>query len=166
MSGLIDYTTWVYIVIAFISTYGLGLFGWWWWKMGKATEIYIYITVMFLGIGISSAIGIYSRIIYALNNPYYDYFIKSFWWSVGPLVVLSSLVAINIRMTRRVYLSYKYNDGTFNERRVFIRCSYCGRPVEGCKHCLKEQHKQKQREDLQMQLLEKKKGGKTNGSSD
>lgn len=137
----LDWTAWVYIIIAFVSTYGFVLFSWWWWRMGRATEIYVYLTIMFLGIGISAGIGAYSRVWHVLSEPYYHQFIKSFWWASGPLVVLSVLIAINVRMTRRVYLSFKYKSFAKHDRRIFIRCSYCGRPVEGCKHCLKEQHK-------------------------
>lgn len=48
MSDLLwcDPCFWIYLAIVVVSLYGLGLFIWWWYKIGHASEVYIYFTVL------------------------------------------------------------------------------------------------------------------------
>jgi hypothetical protein len=115
---IVEFTNIIYAIIMILSGYGFGLFAWWWRVMGKASEIYIYITLLFLGIFVSAGAGIYSRIIHCVDNDYYHEFIFSYWWALGPCVVLAVLLAINIRMTRRVL---RWRKGLIKRK-----CPHCG----------------------------------------
>jgi hypothetical protein len=131
----IDWATFVYIVKAIVSIYGFGMFVWWWRRIGRASEIYIYMTIIFLGIAIASGFIIYARVVYGFESESYIYFVKSVWWSIGPLIILIALLAIDIRMTRRIYLAWQYRTGRKPDRRKNSRCAYCGKPYVGCKYC-------------------------------
>lgn len=132
-----DMTTLIYVLKTVVSTYGFGMFVWWWRRIGRASEIYIYMTIIFLGIAIASGIIVFARVYFGFGeNSYYIYFVNSVWWSLGPLIILVALVAIDVRMTRRIYLAWVYGTGRRPDRRQNSRCPHCGKPYSGCKYCL------------------------------
>ena len=123
-----DIPTIIYAFCCLVSAYGFGLFAWWWKRIGSATEVYAYVTFLFLGILITAAIGIYSRYLHVVNERHYDTFVDSVWWGLGPMLVLAVLCAIVIRMTRRIYILRR---GTIEEVSRELRlmiCPHCGKP--------------------------------------
>lgn len=122
----LDIPTIVYFLCCGVSAYGFGLFCWWWRKIGRATEVYAYVTFLFLGVFVSGVIGIYSRYLHIQSVPLYDTFVDSYWWAMGPLLVLGVLTAISYRMTRRIWiLKYGTNEDIESELRL-LRCQQCG----------------------------------------
>lgn len=110
--------TFFYGAILVVCLYGVVLFSWWWWKIGRATEVYGYVTALFAGIGLTAAIGLRARFLHAnFSHVIYDNFVISWWWALGPLFVLIVLCFIVGRMTRRIWRTYAYNSGRREDRR-------------------------------------------------
>lgn len=124
----LDIPTIIYCACALVGTYGFTLFAWWWRRIGSATEVYAYITVLFFGILVSSAIGVYSRYLHIISEPRYDAFVNSFWWGVGPVIVLVVLFAICGRMTRRIWILRKGTQEQINKELRLMTCPHCGKP--------------------------------------
>lgn len=108
----------LYLLIMVVCLYGVGLFTWWWWKIGRATEVYIYVTGLLFGIGLTAGIGLRGRYLHSFTSQkIYDSFVTGWAWSVGPLLVLTLLCFIVGRMTRRVFRNYAYRHGMKEDRR-------------------------------------------------
>ena len=121
-----DVPTVVYLLCCGVSLYGFGLFCWWWKKIGRATEVYAYVTFLFLGVFVSGVVGIYSRYLHLKSVPLYDTFVDSYWWATGPLMVLGVLTAITWRMTRRIWILKYGTQEDIEEELKLIRCVQCG----------------------------------------
>lgn len=113
----LDFTTTIYILIALVCGYGFHLFTWWWWRIGRATEVYGYVTGLFFSMGLTAWIGVYSRYLHTFDEARYHAFITSWKWAIGPVMVLSVLILICIRMTTRVIRTYLYAMGYLEDRR-------------------------------------------------
>ena len=113
----------IYFIGMLISGYGVCLFAWWWRKMGRATEVYAYMTFLLVGIFITTGIGIYARSLHfnlvCESCGAYHEFLNSFWWALGPLLVILVVLTIVVRMSRRVFAK---------ERLVEVICPHCGHP--------------------------------------
>jgi hypothetical protein len=121
INSFVDLTTTIYVVIALVCGYGFHLFTWWWWRIGRATDVYIYVTGVFFSVGITAWVGVYSRYLHYANPEYYHIFIKSWKWAVGPLMVGAVLTLICVRMTMRVVRTYLHRSGFLEERREEIK---------------------------------------------
>jgi hypothetical protein len=110
--------TFFYGAILLVCLYGVTLFSWWWWKIGRATEVYGYVTGLLFSIGLTAAIGLHARFLHAnFTHEIYDAFVVSWWWALGPLFVLVVLCAIVFRMTRRIWRTHAYRKGFKVDRR-------------------------------------------------
>ncbi len=119
IKNFLDMATWVYIAAFTISGYGLILFAWWWKKMGRATEIYAYVTFLFFGIMVSAALGVYARHLHIISEPRYNEFVTSYVWASGPLLIVLVVFVIVFRMTRRVF---------GDQIVVEVICPHCNKP--------------------------------------
>jgi hypothetical protein len=124
----IDIPTVIYMACLAVGVYGFSLFTWWWKKIGSATEVYAYITFLFLGISISAGIGIYARYLHEISEPKYHTFVNSFWWGIGPTLILLVLVAICFRMTKRLFVLRHGTEDEINKELRLMSCPHCGKP--------------------------------------
>ena len=51
---IIDIGTSVSVILSVVSLYGFCLFVWWWKKNDGASAVYVYLTILLLGIGIDN----------------------------------------------------------------------------------------------------------------
>lgn len=125
----LDIPSIVYTLTAVVGVYGFSLFAWWWRKIGSATEVYVYVTFLFFGVFVTSIIGLYSRYLhYQISCDVYDIFVKSHWWSLGPVMILAVLIGICWRMTRRVYILRHGTESQISKELRLMTCPHCGRP--------------------------------------
>lgn len=99
----------LYSLNAAVSVYGAVLFLWWWKKTGRASSIFILVTILFMAEAIEKSIFAWLR--YHLQfGPFPGQIIHQeivmhpFWWTVA-LPTTIGFGAIAIVMTRRIYRS-------------------------------------------------------------
>ncbi|RLI49282.1 MAG: hypothetical protein DRP09_20785 [Candidatus Thorarchaeota archaeon] len=114
---LIDHQTFLIIIAICVNIYGFGLFLWWWIKIGAATEVYIYVTLLFLASAFMGAIGLYANALYNSDiAAYYKLIESELWsWSFVPAVAIKFLIII--RMMVKVYRSRLYDINARPDRR-------------------------------------------------
>jgi hypothetical protein len=101
-TALLDETMLIYVLVLAVSLYGAGLFLWWWSKKGKATNIYIYVTFIFVGEVIETAVVMWSRFLVLTGQASAkEIFQGSAFWSLRKVVLLIALSLIVVRMTQR-----------------------------------------------------------------
>lgn len=94
-----------YAAIILVSLYGFGLFGWWWNKIGKASEVYVYMMMMFLATAFKAWTSLMGRIAFYEGPDAHTAYVTSALWDVRAFPVLIVLLLIVIRMTQRACLS-------------------------------------------------------------
>jgi hypothetical protein len=101
-----DLAYWLYVFTILISIYGTSLFVWWWVKMGKASAVYVYVTLLIIGEGISSGMSLYARHLF-LTDGYevYTAYLKSGVWPYRHLLVFMALVMLVGHMSYRAFRS-------------------------------------------------------------
>lgn len=118
MPIFISPSTYLLGAILLVSIYGFVLFAWWWYRVGRATEVYAYVTGLYFTIGWAAFVAIYGRWIHAnYNEVVYTSFQNSYKWYMpfGGIFLIMLIVAS--RMTRRVYRTYMYRRGFREDRR-------------------------------------------------
>ena len=115
---LTDLTFWSYSLCTLLSIYGFILFAWWWWKIGKASEVYIYITLLFLGNFLFFAGSLHARILRFTNPQEALKLVDSFIWSIRTYLHTIITILIVVRMTRRAMRIQKYTINKKNRRRI------------------------------------------------
>jgi hypothetical protein len=97
-----DPAAWMYVISLSIALYGTVLFAWWWGKSGAASSVFIYVTFVFLGEVIESALSLYARFLYfTCNLTEYAAYLSSWAWPLRKLFTILALSAIVIHMTYR-----------------------------------------------------------------
>jgi hypothetical protein len=132
MNLLSDIPILIYLLNVVVAGYGSILFLWWWNKIGSATDVYKFVTYLYLGITLTASIGVYARVLHTFDDRSYHIFVGSIWWSLGPAAVLAVLFGINFRMTRRVVNAYLFAKGVRTNRRM-TDLPYP--PCRGCINC-------------------------------
>ena len=99
---LSDQAFWAYGVNFCLALYGFGLFVWWWKKIGHATEVYAYITLLFLTEIMVYGGNVHIRILKAADPMEALRFSDSLVWAARTWVHAAVLAAIIFRMTIRV----------------------------------------------------------------
>jgi hypothetical protein len=99
----------LYAFNSIVCFLGAGLFLWWWHKIGKATEIYILIMVLFIAVGIEKSILAWMRFSFQYGGAdalalQREIVTHRLWWLVGlpSLLAFSSIVGV---MLRRIWVS-------------------------------------------------------------
>jgi hypothetical protein len=100
---LLDETMVIYLCVLLVSIYGSGLFLWWWIKRGEATNIYAYVTLIFIGETIETGIVGWSRyLVLSGLKPLHEIFQGTIFWPARKVVLLIALTLIVVRMTYRL----------------------------------------------------------------
>ena len=81
------------LLVMIVSTYSLGLFIWWWLKVKRATKVYSYVTFLYLALSVGSI----NHVI--LHNHFIHHMV--------PVLLLTALIPVAIRMSRRVWILAK-----------------------------------------------------------
>jgi len=101
--GTIDMSLVFYLIAVAVSLYGFVLFLWWWKKVGAATDVYIYVSLLFGTNAFSDAVAAYSRYL-RLNHPIdFVEFSTSCWWLLRRVPEIIVLIILVSRMTWRVH---------------------------------------------------------------
>lgn len=82
------------VVLFIVSTYGFMLMSWEWHRIGRATEIYRYILLLFFGLMMGSGLHIFVDLGKLPRE----------CSSVTPLILLAAMVPMCYRWTRRAWL--------------------------------------------------------------
>jgi len=101
----------LYAFNAAISFYGAGLFLWWWRKTGRASSIYILVTVLFVAEAIEKTIFSFLRYMSQYGATpgmeiHREIVTHPLWWTVA-LPTTTAFALIAVFMTRRIYRSNK-----------------------------------------------------------
>jgi hypothetical protein len=99
-----DPTLLVYIINLLIALYGVILFAWWWTKQGTASSVFAYVTMIFLGEVVETAMAAYARNLWICGaHREYAIFMEGFMWPFRKIVTLSALILITGHMTWRIF---------------------------------------------------------------
>jgi hypothetical protein len=110
MTSLHDPCLWIYLTTAAVSLYGFGLFLWWLKSIGHASEVYIYVMLLFLANSVHYGINSYARYTFItdiINTNSYEAIITSFYWQARAIPNLIIVTLIVFRMTRRALKSVR-----------------------------------------------------------
>jgi CheY-like chemotaxis protein len=106
--AMVDFSWLVYFLTSAAALYGFGLFVWWWNRLGKATKVYVYITLLFLAVLFEKSIFAALRSMYLSNDPFvssplgYCIFEGSAVYGFISIPLLIILVMISSAMTIRI----------------------------------------------------------------
>ena len=100
---LFDSAFWFYFLTSLVSLLGLSLFIWWWKKVGTASEIYFYFTLLMASESFRSAVNAYARYCRFNDNDISDYLAVMVHpiWNLRALIHLIILFVIVLRMVQR-----------------------------------------------------------------
>ena len=106
-----DITFWLYLFNFILSTGGFIIFAWWWWKIGRTTEIYAYITLLFLSDALLFGGNVHIRILKSLDPQAALQMLDSLRWHLRTTLHAIILSLILWRMLKRILKTYKYKNG-------------------------------------------------------
>ena len=103
-----DFVAFSYAVVIMLCLWGFVMFFWWWRKIGKATEVYLYIMSLFGSMVFAIGGALHGRI-YTITNQHESFhsLVNSFLWRVRMVPVAIVIALIVFRMSQRVYLNIK-----------------------------------------------------------
>ena len=103
---MLETTLLVYYAVIVVSLYGFFLFLWWWIKIRHASEVYIYVMLMFGAVAFEFMANATARIAFFHGEPYeFDAFLTGPIWKVKAVPILIVLLLIVTRMTRRIKMT-------------------------------------------------------------
>ena len=94
------------MLVSLVALYGFGLFAWYWGRVGKASSMFIYVTLLFMGIAFDHGVGLCARSMRFTDSESYLVFMASWLWPARMYLLLAVLTAIVVHMTMRVYRNY------------------------------------------------------------
>jgi uncharacterized membrane protein YbjE (DUF340 family) len=94
----IDHAMAVYIFGILVGVYGLFLFGSYWINIGKASEVYLYVMFLLLGIAVTCGVDLVVRINILNGN---QSMIMSWWWPLRKYPLIVPAFFIVVRMSQR-----------------------------------------------------------------
>ena len=92
----------IYLLIVLVCTYGFILFLYWWVWNRHASEVYIYIMLLFLAIAADFIMSINARWAFLTESIDYEYILTSTIWKIKAVPKLIILMLIVGRMTQRI----------------------------------------------------------------
>ena len=104
---------------SFLSFIGFSLFLWWWWKIGKTTEVYVYITFLFLADVFLFAGSLHARILRFINPQESLNLVDSSLWAARTYLHGIIVFLIIFRMARRVHRAVNYENKKKKNRREY-----------------------------------------------
>jgi hypothetical protein len=104
-----DYVLLLYIFTILVSLYGFALFTWWWRRQRKASSVFIYLTILFLGSVIENSVEAYARFL-SLNVNHMEMvsFQAGYMWPMRLIVLCAALSMIVAHMSYRVFFKRHY----------------------------------------------------------
>jgi len=107
-----DPTIWIYSADILICGVGFIIFIWWWIRQRTASEVYAYITFLFLAIVMERVVALSLRFLIYYDLERAEKAIHSFSWCVrtipGTLIMLLMVVRMMTRACRTLRLERKY----------------------------------------------------------
>lgn len=93
----------LYTGIIILGTYGFLLFLWWWFKTKHASEVYVYIMILFGGVALDKFLPLLARI-ELVGGHHEDMMVilESRAWNLRSIPMLCALLLILSRMTWRI----------------------------------------------------------------
>lgn len=99
-----DQTLMLYIGNAMLCLYAFVLFAWWWWKLGKASYMFKYLTVLFLSEGVRFAVDAHVRYAKVVGDmEHYMSHFDAWWWPLRLCVPLFVMVCIVGHISYRAF---------------------------------------------------------------
>jgi len=99
-----DPALWIYLLTLLVSLYGSGLFFWWWIKKRGASSVFMYVTFIFLGETIETAITMGARYRWvSCGIDSWHAYVNSWFWPLRMVVLTGALLFIVVHMTWRVF---------------------------------------------------------------
>ena len=106
----------VWLMMSLLCILGSGMMLWWWHKLGKATRVYIYFTIILLGIAIGSTMRI--LILYDMLPEVYGVMI--------PIMICCGVYPMLHRMVRRAWMFAHSTDAEIQEELNLMVCPVLG----------------------------------------
>ena len=100
---IVDLALVMYSAGVVVSLYGFFLFLWWWKKVGSATDVYIFISLLFAANAFSDATAGYARWLKVYSPDQYLTFMDCGVWAWRRVPELIVLIVFVSRMTWRVF---------------------------------------------------------------
>jgi len=92
-----------YLLMCVVSAWGFGLFFFWYTRTNfKASSMYIYVMLMFLGSGIVGSANLYGRIMHLTDPMLFKEWSKDWIWSTRLILLLVIQISIAVHMTIKV----------------------------------------------------------------
>lgn len=91
----------IYIFGVVVSTYGFLLFSWWWWSVGAASDVFIFVALLFAFNALSDAIALYSRVLSFESPAAMVTFHATPIWLLRRVPELAILAIFSLKMTHR-----------------------------------------------------------------
>jgi hypothetical protein len=95
----------LYFISALISGYGVLLFTWWWVRQKNASPVYIYVTVILIGMCNRNGVELVGRYYVVTCPNTFIEFTKMWFWSARVSVQLVAVSFMVVHMTYRVLKS-------------------------------------------------------------
>jgi len=108
MNLLSDLSFWAYGVSFVLALVGFIMFAGWWWRIGKTTEIYVYIMLLFLADAILFGGNVHIRVLKGINSVDALVLSDSLIWHARTLLHISIMSLILCRMIRRIRRTLRY----------------------------------------------------------
>lgn len=97
-----DVTFYIYALAAFAGLFGFFLFSWWWMRVGSATDVYIYVSFLFLTNAFSDTVALYARYLRNIDPARMTIFHDCYLWDFRRIPELIVLIIFIVRMLLRV----------------------------------------------------------------
>ncbi len=114
------------IAVIVCGLYCLGLLVWWWIKVGKATEVYVYITMLYFAVCANAVEHVATH---CLSFKHISMVHNCSGWLVEVLLV-GAMLPLAVRMTRRYWIFTHSTPEEMEEMLHVVMCplvnKYCG----------------------------------------
>ena len=132
MNLINDFSFWNYGISFLLAFVGFLIFAGWWWRIGRTTEIYVYIMILFLADAIFFGGNVHIRIIKALYNGHEAIaFSDTLIWHLRGILHSLIMFLILARMICRIRRTLRYEKKNKNESPINHRrreCPKCDSP--------------------------------------
>jgi hypothetical protein len=113
-----DIAFWSYAFNGGVALYGFFLFALWWRKVGRASDVYKFFTILLLAIFIVYGGNIHIRILMAIDPQRALAFSNSIPWYIRTWLEGIVLLIIMVRMSTRIIRTCLYRHGYRDDRRM------------------------------------------------
>ena len=96
-----DLTFCIYTATSILSLSGFVLFIWWWFRMRSASEVFVYVTLLLLFIGVERGFLAVFRHAVVVDYTWAHSLILNEWWALRTIPELVIISLIIVRMARR-----------------------------------------------------------------